>query len=236
MGRLMPAFHWAQASAIRSMSDMMVVVLQCFRKSESWPSPCRTFHGIIPHPANDFGQKRIGFAVFRLKPCLAKMSGRDFASARSKTCGEKKHCGSTNFKLAQYTAWYARSAPCRESAPVPIRREMSLALFFKTSSCWLCFASTGDFQCPRVLWGSSDCLAGISIISPVSASLTCSCRSSQVFLGRGIPLGKKSNLKTWYEHFGNSNLPPEHQSKSFHAWQSCCACGSISQRVGSDWG
>ena len=173
MGFSVPAFHCAHARAMRSISEMIVVIGQCFMKRVSWPSPCNTFHGIMPQPANNFGQKRMGFAMFWLKPCLASISGSDFASAWSRIFGEKKHCGSTNYRLAQYTSWYARSAPCQDSAPVPMRREMSLALAFRMLSCLLCFASFGDFQCPSILCGSSEFFAGMSIICPVLASLTC---------------------------------------------------------------
>ena len=100
-----PDCHWHHAVAMRTVLEIIVSVLQCFMNNAIWPSPCKTFHGIMPHPPYDFGQKRIDFAVFRLNPCFARISGRDLVSAWSRIRGEKKHCGRTYFKLAQYTAW-----------------------------------------------------------------------------------------------------------------------------------
>ena len=95
----MPAFHCAHTNAICNIFEMIVSVRQCFTNKVSCPSPCRTFHGIIPHPAYVLGQYLMGFAVFLLlNHCLLKMIGSNFASALLRTDDGKKHCGKTYFK------------------------------------------------------------------------------------------------------------------------------------------
>ena len=101
IGSEIPALHCAQDRAMRSIFEIMEFVRQCLMNNWICPSPCRTFHGIIPHPPYVVGQKRMGLAVFRLKPFLATMMGSDLALAWSRTCGGKKHWGSTYLRLAQ---------------------------------------------------------------------------------------------------------------------------------------
>ena len=72
----------------------------------------------------------------------------------------------------------------------------SFALSFSAINCLLCRVAIGAFQCPKVLCGSSEALAGMWIIFPFSASRTVNWRSSTDFLGYGVPLGKNSNLST----------------------------------------
>ena len=108
------------------------------------------------------------------------------------------------------------------NAPVAMSIVVCFAFFANACSCVLLFFSHGAFQCPRVLCGSSARLAGIEMNWPVSESLICRGISGTVKSGTGVPFGKKVKRRTWYEHFGSSSFPPEHQSKSFQACASFC--------------
>ena len=101
--------------------------------------------------------------------------------------------------------------------PVAISVVVFFAFAESANNCVLLFFSLGDFQWPNVLCGSSARFAGIAILDPVSESVICIGISGMSRSGEGEPLGVNLNLSTWYEHFGSSNFPPEHHSKSFQA-------------------
>ena len=68
-----PDCHWHHAVAMRTVLEIVVSVLQCFKKRETCPSLWSTHQGIIPHPANVFGVYRIAKGVCRLKPRLERI-------------------------------------------------------------------------------------------------------------------------------------------------------------------
>ena len=80
----------------------------------------------------------------------------------------------------------------------------------------------GDFQCPSVLCGSFGCFGGMGISVFDSESCIRRWRSEESCTGTGVPFGLKVKRSTWYEHFGSSSLPPEHQRRSFQICASDC--------------
>ena len=178
-----------------------------------------------PHPAYDRGAYRKARAICLLYPQREMMIGNVFASAFLSCCSLKWHCGSMYLRAAIYTARYARVAPDLEKVPVAMRLLFLFAVADNAFNCVTLLRSTGDFQCPSVLCGSSGVLGLIMIDCFVLGSIILIESLSRCRIGTGVPSGLNSKERTWYEHLVNSSVPPEHQSKSFHN------CASDSLRV-----
>ena len=76
-----PDCHWHHAVAMRKVLEIIVSVLQCLRNKDSCPSLCKIHHGIMPHPARDFGAYLMARGVCRLKPIFARIMDAVLASA-----------------------------------------------------------------------------------------------------------------------------------------------------------